>query len=351
MSKNNYSNSTQKSTTHHLHRKSHGSNERISQLATNLTPTSSIECESEYIFIDPRSHLEVSDTKHRYAKNLRTYFQEFIARSWKSGISSPQSTLNPNVSMGGQCGCTHCSLFAQFFHWLDDEEPKPEIASCPRSMLDTDVVQYLCLAEERARFEVRIDCHGKFWCHESLVHAQNRSRASSSSSSSALTPGIDTEGTAPGEGNIEHTRHCGIHHDVDEVVDGARPMCTGQEGWIFVVRDGQLLANRKETKIFPRFHHSTFFSGDAVNFAGMFVIESGRLLRLYPHSGHYRPTERHLRNMLLFLQVRNVDLAKIQVDGQRIFCIARAVNTVGEKLKKVEVAHMVPADEMLLYLT
>lgn len=331
------------------HRKSFGFDTSIQQHVTSavIDPSanlSSIKSDSDYIDIDPRSHLEVSDTKHRYAKNLRVYFQEFV----NSGSQQSENACSPISShlIEGRCECTHCSMFAHFFVWLDLEEPKPELPSCPRLMLDTDIVQYLSCSEERVRFQVHVDCSGKFWCHESLVHT-NRARASSSSSA-VLTPSL-TEGTAPGENINEHTQHCGIH-DADEVVNGMRPMCTGQEGWIFVVRDDQLLANRKETKTFPRFHHSSFYSGDSVDFAGMFVIESGCLLRLYPHSGHYRPTERHLRNMLLFLQVRNVSLAQVQVDGQRVFRIARAVNTIGEKMKKVEVAHMLPADEVLSYL-
>ena len=65
---------------------------------------------------------------------------------------------------------------------------------------------------------------------------------------------------------------------------------TGPDGWIFVLRDGVIYANTKETKKFPRFHHSSFVAGEDVEAAGMFVCEHGKLTCLFPHSGHYRPT-------------------------------------------------------------
>jgi hypothetical protein len=53
--------------------------------------------EELYIEIDPRSHLEVADSKHRYAKNLRYYFQEFARLMGTVGMS-PHPTEAPTSS-------------------------------------------------------------------------------------------------------------------------------------------------------------------------------------------------------------------------------------------------------------
>lgn len=60
----------------------------------------------------------------------------------------------------------------------------------------------------------------------------------------------------------------------------------------------------------------------------MLVAENGVLVTLYPHSGHYRPTNLHLHRLLLFLRQLGVDLSCIQVDAQRVHKVARQDKTV-----------------------
>lgn len=55
----------------------------------------------------------------------------------------------------------------------------------------------------------------------------------------------------------------------------------------------------------------------------MLVAVNGVLTTLYPHSGHYRPTNLHLHRLLLFLSGLGVDLSAIQVDAQRVHKVAR----------------------------
>lgn len=75
--------------------------------------------ERNAIHIDPRSHLEVSDKHHRYAKNLRLYFQEFVRiRGLKDVSKDLPTTLNDLDKL---------NLFEQFFAWLDDDKCKPEV--------------------------------------------------------------------------------------------------------------------------------------------------------------------------------------------------------------------------------
>lgn len=55
----------------------------------------------------------------------------------------------------------------------------------------------------------------------------------------------------------------------------------------------------------------------------MLVAEEGVLKTLYPHSGHYRPTNQHLRVLLKFLKSLGVDLDALEVDAQRVHKVAR----------------------------
>lgn len=55
----------------------------------------------------------------------------------------------------------------------------------------------------------------------------------------------------------------------------------------------------------------------------MLVAEQGVLKTLFPHSGHYRPTNQHLQGLLKFLRGLGVDLSALQVDAQRVHKVAR----------------------------
>jgi hypothetical protein len=45
----------------------------------------------------------------------------------------------------------------------------------------------------------------------------------------------------------------------------------------------------------------------------MLVVRAGQLKRVYPHSGHYRPGDRHISYLLRFLEQQGIDLASIEV--------------------------------------
>lgn len=98
---------------------------------------------------------------------------------------------------------------------------------------------------------------------------------------------------------------------------------TGPKGWIFVLMFDRMYACEKRTSTFPRFHHSSFFAGAGVSAAGMVVCVNGRLTKLFPHSGHYRPHDRHLYLLLGYLREKGVALAGVQVDVQRVMKLSR----------------------------
>jgi hypothetical protein len=233
-----------------------------------------------YAQLHRKAWLEVSDKHHRYGKNLRMYYKH-----WES-LGHP---------------------YHMFFDWLDSKgeaqgNELPNLPEIPRSVLDSDTVQYITDPEI--------------------------------SSSYALDIVAD-----PADGSAR-------------VLDreGQNPICTGKEGWIFVLRDHVFYGSQKviaptkveasnnngsdenNTTITPppttkprqRFHHSSFFGGKAVASAGIFLTdEHGRLTHLYPHSGHYRPGEAHVQRVLFFMQQLGVELSTFVVDMQQLFKVSR----------------------------
>ena len=201
--------------------------------------------------------------------------------------------------------------FQMFFDWLDSRgaafgEELPNLPEIPRDALDSDTVLYITNSDITAKYALQIE-----------VDAQ----------SAAII--------------LDHY---------------GKPVSTGKEGWIFVLRDhvlygsekvtepknkkgsekenaGSLLAHgacvdsptkSSSTKLRQRFHHSSFFGGKAVASAGIFLTnEEGRLTHFYPHSGHYRPGEAHMQRALFFFQQRGVELSTFDVDMQQIYKVSR----------------------------
>lgn len=90
-----------------------------------------------------------------------------------------------------------------------------------------------------------------------------------------------------------------------------------------------------------RFHHSSFFAGECVQAAGLFAATEGVLERLYPHSGHYRPTDSHLLSLLLFLESQGVDMERMQVDVQLVMKVARSHDAnKGGRRRKIDSPYM-----------
>uniref|UniRef100_A0A7S2IJP1 Uncharacterized protein n=1 Tax=Helicotheca tamesis TaxID=374047 RepID=A0A7S2IJP1_9STRA len=172
----------------------------------------------------------------------------------------------------------------KFFDWIDSKgeaagAPLPNRPGCPRSQLDCDTVLYITDPQIQARYALSVD-----------VREED-----------------------------------GIARIVD--VNG-KPISTGPDGWIFVLRDNILYGSQKVTSVNgkskQRFHHSSFFGGKAVAAAGIFITDKkGYLMRLYPHSGHYRPGEAHMQRILYFLEQLGVDLKTFDVDMQQILHVSR----------------------------
>ena len=159
------------------------------------------------INIDARSHLEVADSKHRYSKNLRLYFQEYIRlhsdiewEQYTQQIRYNDKNNNNNNSNDNDDKWQH---FKRFFQWLDSSH-LPEHPLCPRTLLDSDTVLYLTTFEQRKAFAYQI-------CNDGLLRKYYDDNNCSSCNKGEL---LNTDG----------------------------------EGWIFVLKDKILYAHVKDTK-------------------------------------------------------------------------------------------------------
>ncbi|KAK1259873.1 hypothetical protein QJS04_geneDACA010163 [Acorus gramineus] len=156
----------------------------------------------------------------------------------------------------------HCESRQPFFYWLDVGEGK-EVnleEQCPRSKLQQQSIKYLG-PKEREAYEVIVE-DGK------LIYKQT--------------------------GEL-----------MDTTSQGQK-----QSKWIFVLSTSKKLYVGQKKK--GKFQHSSFLAGGATSAAGRLVVENGVLKAVWPHSGHYRPTEVNFQEFMNFLNENNVDLTDIK---------------------------------------
>ncbi|XP_061356103.1 IQ domain-containing protein IQM2 [Gastrolobium bilobum] len=155
-----------------------------------------------------------------------------------------------------------CQSREPFFYWLDIGEGREVVLEkCPRSKLQQQCIKYLG-PMERLPYEVVVE-DGKFFYKQS--------------------------------GELLHT--------------------TGEEDahskWIFVLSTSKTLYVGKKSK--GSFQHSSFLAGGATSSAGRLVVDYGSLKAVWPHSGHYRPTEQNFKEFISFLQENNVNLSDVKM--------------------------------------
>ncbi|KAJ6714156.1 IQ DOMAIN-CONTAINING PROTEIN IQM6 [Salix viminalis] len=144
-----------------------------------------------------------------------------------------------------------------FFYWLDIGEGKEaNLEKCPRSKLQQQCIKYLG-PMERKTYEVVVK-EGKLLYKES--------------------------------GELLHT--------------------TKDAKWIFVLSTSKSLYVGKKMK--GKFQHSSFLAGGVATAAGRLVVDGGVLKAVWPHSGHYLPTEESFKDFLSFLSENNVDLTDVK---------------------------------------
>ncbi|KAK9661460.1 hypothetical protein K7432_018192 [Basidiobolus ranarum] len=203
--------------------------------------------------------LECVDTEHRYGSNLHFYHDY-----WKA-----QSDAHEN-----------------FFHWLDHGGGKElDLPECPRSKLESEKLVY-CSEEEREKFRVMVDPETRL-----LVYA---------SSNTPVHTFPDPELTQ-------------VSSDIEPDSTGIRiinSICQYKTSngfkFIYVISPtGNLYVHRK---IRGRFQHSSFLAGQSVWGAGGIEVVHGKLIKVTLHSGHYRPTVKHLDRFVEYLKAQGVEL-------------------------------------------
>ncbi|KAJ1298630.1 hypothetical protein BS78_01G468700 [Paspalum vaginatum] len=156
----------------------------------------------------------------------------------------------------------HCESKQPFFYWLDIGEGKEVNIEdhCPRWKLLQQCIRYLG-PKEREIYEVMVE-DGK------MMYKLSRKM-------------VDT-------------------------FEGPR-----DAKWIFVLSTTRILYIGVKSK--GTFQHSSFLAGGATSAAGRLILENGILRAVWPHSGHYRPTEANFREFMNYLKKRNVDLTNVKL--------------------------------------
>ncbi|KAL5765305.1 hypothetical protein ACOSQ2_017899 [Xanthoceras sorbifolium] len=168
----------------------------------------------------------------------------------------------------------HCQSREPFFYWLDIGEGKEVnlVEKCPRSKLQQQCIKYLG-PMERMVYEVIVE-DGKF-----------------------------------------------LYKQTGEFLHAAGDDDTK---WIFVLSTSKTLYVGKKKK--GTFQHSSFLAGGATTAAGRLVVKNGTLKAVWPHSGHYRPTEENFKDFVSFLEENNVDLTDVQMSP-----VNEAESVIGSK--------------------
>ncbi|RDW87602.1 hypothetical protein BP5796_03296 [Coleophoma crateriformis] len=314
--------------------------------------------------MDLQYFLEMVDLKHRYGSNLRTYHEE-----WK------QSDTHEN-----------------FFYWLDHGEGRYiDCQGCPRERLDREQVRYLS-KEERLNYLVKIDKEGRLcWAKNGAridttekwkdsikgivpdtdetppfapVREEAAGRTSSissvSSTSSQGEPGhkhqnAEAESSSvaaradkyatPGLDNargVKKVKHVSAATIFNKLLRGSVKKNT----WIFVADTSfRLYVGIKQS---GAFQHSSFLHGSRISAAGSIKIKDGRLSKLSPLSGHYRPPVANFRAFVHSLKDNGVDMSHVSISRSYAVLVGLEAYVKTRKKGKKVVKNMVHAKEKIL---
>ncbi|KAK1678798.1 hypothetical protein QYE76_039646 [Lolium multiflorum] len=224
--------------------------------------------------------------------------RKLALQHWLEAID-PRHRYGHNLHYYYDCWL-RCESKEPFFYWLDVGEGK-EInleERCTRSKLQSQCIKYLG-PKEREDYEVVIE-DGEF------MYKNSRQI-------------LDTSG-------------------------GPR-----DAKWIFVLSTSRNLYVGQKKK--GTFQHSSFLAGGAASAAGRLVVEDGVLKAIWPHSGHYRPTEENFQDFQSFLREKNVDLSDVKMspteEDEEFWSRLRSIpsDRCADADKPEEAAEMVPAEE------
>lgn len=94
----------------------------------------------------------------------------------------------------------------------------------------------------------------------------------------------------------------------------ATTLHSGQGRAIYVMDEhGNLYASTHQDP--GRLHHSSFLAGGPVAGAGEISVDDGVVTLVSRKSGHYKPEERFMQQVLTALQEQGVDTSDLVIDG------------------------------------
>ncbi|KAG0268469.1 hypothetical protein DFQ27_006699 [Actinomortierella ambigua] len=238
---------------------------RMMFLTSQLGKGSSTAPSEEALVLLTEHWLEMSDKKHRYGSNLKPYHERWLRETTSE----------------------------DFFDWLDNGSGRDlSLEERPRSRLETELVQYL-QEHEREQYAVTAK-DGLLYYRDSgdLVHTlPDTVRAEDEVDLSQVLPDADVND--------------------DEATRLEKKRLRNRAKYIYVMDPkGVLYIGRK---IKGNFHHSSFFGGGTVCAAGGIVVNHGRLMKVNPKSGHYRPGQMHFDRLLRTLREMGVPLDNVKI--------------------------------------
>jgi hypothetical protein len=296
--------------------------------------------------MDLQYWLEMVDTKHRYGSNLRAYHNE-----WK------KSDTREN-----------------FFYWLDEGEGKNiELPTVSRERLENEQVRYLS-REERQQYLVSVDNEGR------LCWAKNGERITTSShfkdsiegivpedsesptwsSKEANTRPLTASTTSEGTSDSMEAEHY-VNEDLQRtkgwrkltkvspsvILNQLLLKTVRPNTWIFVADTSfHLYVGIKKS---GSFQHSSFLQGARITAAGLIKIKDGKLDKLSPLSGHYRPPTRNFRLFIKSLKSAGVDMTHVSIS--RSYAVLVGLEAYVKTRKKIKdgVHHMVHGKDKVFH--
>jgi hypothetical protein len=82
------------------------------------------------------------------------------------------------------------------------------------------------------------------------------------------------------------------------------------------------------------FQHSSFLRGARLSAAGLIEIKEGRLTKLSPLSGHYRPPTSNFRDFVHTLERRKVDMSQVSISKTYALLIGLEAYATGRRKLK-----------------
>lgn len=116
--------------------------------------------------------------------------------------------------------------------------------------------------------------------------------------------------------------------------------------WIFVADTSfRLYVGIKSS---GAFQHSSFLHGSRISAAGLIKIKNGRLSKLSPLSGHYRPPVSNFRNFVHSLKERGVDMSHVSISRSFAVLVGLEAYVKTRRKGKRLVRHLIHHRDKLL---